>query len=255
LREILGSRRKILFIEGTDTSLDKPLYSLVFPDVSIVAKSSCRDVEHSVSGIRDAGTFHWVHAFGIVDNDRRRPEDVNELKAKGVYALSVYAVESIYYNEKIQSRIAERHAAVTGTNPTDIVNDAKAAALLAITPHIQRLAERVAERAIRESMMARLPLRKDVAKGDPINVQIDVADYVAKERARLQSLVDSRDVSGIVARYPVRETPALNAIAGKLGFRDRDQYESAVRKMLMDDDGSLQLVRSLLGTLPADLAA
>jgi hypothetical protein len=51
-KDILGARRKLLFIEGTEHSLDKPLYALVFLNTSVVAKSSCRDVEHAVFGIR-----------------------------------------------------------------------------------------------------------------------------------------------------------------------------------------------------------
>jgi hypothetical protein len=82
-RDILGARRKILFIEGTEQSLDKPLYSLIFPGLSVISKSSCRDVEHAVSGIRDASTLHWLHVFGVVDNDRRTQPDIEKLKAKG----------------------------------------------------------------------------------------------------------------------------------------------------------------------------
>lgn len=68
---ILGARRKLLFIEGTERSLDKPLYSLVFPNVSVIPKASCRDVERVVTSIREAANFHWLKAFGIVDNDGR----------------------------------------------------------------------------------------------------------------------------------------------------------------------------------------
>ncbi|MER9348497.1 AAA family ATPase [Mesorhizobium sp. M0227] len=88
-RDILGGRRKLLFVEGDDdTSLDKPLYSLVFPQVSVITKRSCRDVEHAVSGIRDAAELHWVQAFGVVDNDRRTAEKISALKRRGVYALA-----------------------------------------------------------------------------------------------------------------------------------------------------------------------
>jgi hypothetical protein len=53
----------------------------------------------------------------------------------------------------------------------------------------------------------------------------------------------------------VRETPALDTIARKLGFQDRDQYEGAVRKLLMDEADALTFVRSLFGTLARDIAA
>ena len=40
-RDLLGARRKILFVEGTESSLDKPLYSLIFPMVSVIPKGNC----------------------------------------------------------------------------------------------------------------------------------------------------------------------------------------------------------------------
>lgn len=62
-KDILGSRRNLLFVEGTEHSLDKPLYSLIFPNASVVARASCHDVEHAVSGIRRSNDLHWVRAF------------------------------------------------------------------------------------------------------------------------------------------------------------------------------------------------
>jgi ATPase subunit of ABC transporter with duplicated ATPase domains len=59
-KDILGSRRTLLFVEGEEHSLDKPIYSLLFPRASVVAKQSCRDVEHAVAGIRDAAELHWL---------------------------------------------------------------------------------------------------------------------------------------------------------------------------------------------------
>jgi hypothetical protein len=37
-RDLLGARRKMLFVEGTTRSLDAPLYSLLFPQVSVIPK-------------------------------------------------------------------------------------------------------------------------------------------------------------------------------------------------------------------------
>lgn len=254
-KDILGARRKLLFIEGNEQSLDKPLYSLVFPNVSVVPKSSCRDVEHAVSGIRDADNLHWVHAFGIVDNDRRLQADVDRLKAKGIYAVSVYSVESIYYHPEIQRRVMERHAAVTGEDSTARLANAKNAAILAITPHVKRLSERIAERAIREEFFRHLPNKRDIAAGTPISVSINVSSVVAEEQCRLQESINTGDLAAIVEKYPVRETAALTEIVCKLGFQGKKQYEGAVRKLIIDDNNALIFVKSLFGTLAVDIDA
>ncbi|WP_414900426.1 AAA family ATPase [Rhizobium cremeum] len=254
-QDVLGSRRKLLFVEGTESSLDKPLYSLLFPHVSVIPKSSCRDVEHAVSSIRDAHDLHWLRAFGIVDNDRRSEAVIAELKAKGVYAVPVYAVESIYYHVQVQERLAARQHEMTGADAGELLATAKAAAIDAVRPHIQRLSERVIEASIRQTLMSRLPKRSDIAQAKPIDIAIDVPTIVAEEVARLTQACDDGDLGTIIARYPVRETSALREIAVRLGFQGRTQYENAVRKLLMDNAEALAALQALFSTLKADIDA
>jgi len=254
-KDILGARRKLLFVEGAEQSLDKPLYSLIFPNVSVVAKSTCRDVEHATSGIRDATGLHWLEAFGVVDNDSRAPADLSRLKEKGVYAISSFSVESIYYHPDIQRRVAKRHVAVVGGNVSDRLSEAKFAALEAIKPHVQRLSERTAEKVVREKFFQNLPGKNEITNAKPIELSIDVSTIVEEERERLQDTLDNGRLEEIVNQYPIRETPALTEIARKVGFQNRGQYEGSVRKLLMEDEEALEFVKSLFGTLVTDVSA
>lgn len=255
-RDVLGARRKLLFVEGNDrSSLDKPLYSLVFPQVSVIPKRSCRDVEHAVSGIRDAEGLHWVQAFGIVDNDRRTADRISALQRKGVYALEAFSVESIYYHPAIQHRLALRHSAVTGADAEKLRISAWDAAFTAIESHAARLSERAVEASLREELMSKLPKRQDIAAAQRIEVTIDVPAAVERERNRLDQACEQKDLQFIVARYPIRETPALRQIALKLGFQGESQYEDAVRKLLIDDPKALDFVRALFGSLYAAISS
>src|SRR5690606_25229302 len=128
-RDILGARHKIIIVEGTGSSLDAPLYSLLFPQVSIIPKSSCRDVEHAVRGLREAEGMHWVSAWGIVDNDQRPAEEVARLREHRVFALSHFSVESLYFHPQVLKVVAQRKAAMTGGNPQPLLDDAINAAL------------------------------------------------------------------------------------------------------------------------------
>jgi hypothetical protein len=253
LREILGNRRKIIFVEGTEKSLDKSLYSLIFPNVSIVPKASCREVEQIVDALRHATALNWVHAFGIVDNDTRSTSDIAALKAKGVYAISAYSVESIYYHPVLQERIARRQSAVDGIDFQSRIADAKAAAIKTIIPHILRLSRRAIEKDLRDKIIRKLPGQPEIEAGGHIIIDVDVAAAVTAEQQKLEALVAAADIGAIIERYPVRETPALSEIASKLGFTNKRHYEAAIRKLLADDDDSIALVRALFNTLDADL--
>jgi ABC-type ATPase involved in cell division len=182
-KDILGYRRKVLFVEGDDSSLDKPLYSLIVPAVSVVTKAGCGEVETAVSGIRGTPDLHWVHAFGIVDNDRRVQTDIARLKALGVYALSVHTVESIYYHPEVQRRIATRHATVTGEDAAARVTEARAAALASVVPHVDRLSSRAIEKTIRNEIDIRRPTQEQISAAIAVNIAIDVAAELASERA------------------------------------------------------------------------
>lgn len=253
-KDILGSRRTLIFIEGDDRSLDHPLYSLIFPNVTVVAKSSCRDVDHAVAGIRSATDLHWLRAFGIIDNDRRTHEDIDRLKGKGVYAVAVYAVESLYYHPEIQRKVAVRHASVTGEDAAARIDAANNAALAAVGPHVQRLSERAVEKTLRNELDKHWPKQTDIAAGKQISITIDVAAIVNEEVSAFNQSIAERDIKQIISRYPVRETPLLTEMARKLGFQTRDQYENAVRKLLMDDALALDFIKLQFGTLVADMA-
>jgi ABC-type lipoprotein export system ATPase subunit len=254
-KDILGSRRKLLFVEGEEHSLDKPIYSLLFPSASVIAKQSCRDVEHAVGGVRDATELHWLKAFGIVDSDSRDATGLLKLKERGVYAVPAVSVESIYYHPSVQKFVCERQVKVTGGDATTKLEEAARRALASIGPHAQRLSERVVEARVRADLMSKLPRRKDIATSQPIAISIDVPAIVADEKAKLDAAFARGDLGFLIARYPVRETPALGAIAEEIGFQSRAQYESAVRQLLMDDPAALAFVRALFGSLAEDIAA
>ena len=252
-KDILGARKKILFVEGKENSLDKPLYSLIFPNISVIAKSNCRDVEDTVSSIRGSNHLHWVHAWGIIDNDRRSESDLNKLKEKGIYALPVISVESIYYHPYIQRLIAQRQADFFGGEAFTYIDNAKAAAIKEIEPHIQRLSRRTAEKAIREEFFRNIPKEGDIKNETDITVFIEVSKFVKKEYEQLQCALKAGNLEEIISQYPVRETNALKKIAEVFKFRKREDYEVAVRKLLMDNLDALNFVKSLFGTLISDI--
>jgi hypothetical protein len=254
LREIIGARRKVIFVEGVESkSLDKPLYNIVFPGVSVIPKGSCRDVENAVSGIRGAGNVHWVSAFGIIDSDSRPDGEIVALKANGIYAVSVYSVESIYYHPDIQELAAKAHAKSIGGNVPGRLAKAKYDALAAVGIHKTRLSQRIAEKTLRALAMRQLPGQPEVQAMSPISISLNVPGEVAKEEEKFESLLAAGDIAAIFSRYPVRETPALELIATALGFQDKQQYASAVRTLLSTDANAMNVVKGFFGSLYTDL--
>lgn len=252
-RTILGERRKIVFVEGVEHSLDKPLYSLLFPNASIVAKANCREVENAVIGIKGATELHWVKPFGLVDNDSSEPERIADLRIKGVIPLTVYSVESIYYHPDVQKLAGERLATVIGGDLDEKLNKSKENALKAIRQSSEHLVNRIAEKAARAQVFSLLPKKGEIGTSSKRTIELDFQKVAKEECARLDALLLASDLVGVLKRYPIRESPALDAIAKALNFANRGQYETAVRKILADDQEAVKRVLDLLGSLPVEL--
>jgi ABC-type cobalamin/Fe3+-siderophores transport system ATPase subunit len=254
-RTILGERRKIVFVEGVEHSLDKPLYSLLFPNASIVAKASCGDVESAVVGIKGTAELHWIKAFGLVDNDSSGSERILDLQTKGIISLNVYSVESIYYHPEVQKLAASKLVGVVGGDIEEKLSNANTVAIKAIQDNAKHLSARIAEKSARAEVFTLLPKKGDMLAGGKRTAEIDFTKYTQIEDACIEQLINTCDFSGLLQRYPIRESSALNAIAKALGFVSSAQYEAAVLNLLAHDLEAVKTVQSLLGQLPDDLVA
>jgi hypothetical protein len=188
-----------------------------------------------------------------VDNDSSEPGRLADLERKGVISLNVYSVESIYYHPDVQRLASERLTVVIGGSSDEMLDKAKQGALKAIRQSSVHLSNRIAEKAARAEVFSLLPKKGEISSGGKRTAAIDFEKFAKGEAARLEALIDASDFVEVLKRYPIRESPALDAIAKALNFPDRARYESAVRKLLVDDPEAVKLVRTLLGNLPVDL--
>ncbi|MER8470199.1 AAA family ATPase [Mesorhizobium sp. M1328] len=248
---IIGSRRKMLFIEGSADSLDKPLYEILFPGVSIFPRATCSDVEHAVTSVRDTSAIAWIQAYGIVDQDQLTSDKKIALEAKGVFALAVYSVEALYYNPTIVELIAKRQCTVIEGDPSQMIVKAWTDLLAAIASNADRLAARMTEQAVKDQISLEMPDWKKIQAGQNVSIAVDSQAHYQAEKARLQGWIISKDVDKIIARYPIRETAALTVIVSALQFKSRSQYEAAVRKLVIDDVVIRSMLAEHFGGLPA----
>ena len=123
-RAILGARRIVLFVEGSDNSLDKQIYEILFPKISIIPKGDSTDVERATKGVRATAALNWVTAYGLIDADDRTPGQLQELKQAGVYGLNCYSVESLYYHPEMMSLLAVKQGQITGEDANELERSA-----------------------------------------------------------------------------------------------------------------------------------
>ena len=254
-RNILGSRRKMIFVEGTATSLDAPLYSLLFPGISIIPRETCRDVEYAVKSLKSVEDVHWVKVWGIVDNDGRSTDDINHLKKHNVHALSLYSVEALYYHPEIIKKIAERQTRVTGGEPQKLYEDALADAVAAIKENKNHLLNKRIESLVKRKIFESRPSKDDICHKSKIEIEVDIASIRTTEEKALQHLILQNDLKKLLQSYPIRESGALDKIAKAIGLKHASKYQEAVRKLLKEDESATEFLRNFFEELLTEVAA
>lgn len=242
--DILGSRRRVLFTEGISNSLDVPMYSCLFPNVSIRPKGSCKDVVHAVKGVKSTVSLHRAEAYGLIDNDGMSCESIQNHQDEGVYALPFFSVESLYYDIAVLTAVAKMQAATFHSDeskqPTlvaellaKVVDEGVTAAAHEGTA--QHLAGRLAERQVRDAFLSQMPRREELIATPSATIRIIGQNAYPEELACFHEMVAARNIQGIISRYPVRHSGILNGIAKALKFQGRSDYEIAAIARISSD--------------------
>lgn len=252
--DVLGSRKKILFVEGiiSGRSLDYPLYALLFPNVSVVDKESCKEVHRAVVGVRSMESHHHAKAFGMVDQDGMGADRAAELKDQGVHALPMFAVESIYYSGSVLSAVAEQQALTFGGTASILLKSAKQQALSSIQERdIVHLASRVAERQLNDQLQFVLPSRQEMIDSTSGQIAFTIPSPYPVELAKIKRFVADGDLDSIICRYPIRESGILSMLSKGLRFVDRVDFEKAALARIGSSPILRQALRDSLGDISA----
>lgn len=212
---VWGSRRTILCVEGTRESLDKPLYEAIFPDTTVRPTGNRDEVIKFVNKAAEAESLHWLNVFGLIDRDRLGLLDEEFGEPRRIYTLNRYAVESLYYDPRVQRAVAIPRARQVGEDVEVWLSEARDAAIA------------VADR--------REPLTN------------------SQDERTLRRCIVEGDLNKIISDFPIAKSAIPFAIAKQLGFRNRREYEKAVRVSLRTDEGLRNYIAQMCGGLQTAL--
>ena len=247
-RAILGSRRRILFVEGKPQGIDARLYEVLFPVVSVIPVGDCDQVIDAVTGLRNSVQLHEVEAFGLIDADNRGDDEIGKLAETGIYALGGYSVESVYYCSDAIRAVARRQAESFGESADELICNARKGALYALGKEsvAEMLAARRCERVVRHRVQ--LPTWKSILEKQSYPIEVETNALFQDELKFLDELLGADDLEGIVARYPIRQTEAIEEIIKPLQL-SRTNYQKTLLSRIRQDAELAALLRNRVGPL------
>lgn len=109
LLEILGSRQKILLVEGTPhKSTDRKLYSRIFPEYNILAFEGCSNVIQTAKAFNRMHDFHYKEIKAIVDRDRRSEGEITSLQSDNIFVPDVAEIENLFLLPEVIRVVADK---------------------------------------------------------------------------------------------------------------------------------------------------
>lgn len=177
LLEILGSRKPVVFVEGTTGSFDSSLYATILSDFLVIPRGSCTQVIQSVKALKSNPQIHHLEVYGIIDRDRRVLAEIAKLEQDSIYVLNVAEVENLFCVKEVLEIVSNRLA-------RDPVAD------------FQSVSETVFSR-LRRELDTQVSLRASSEIKFQLNMFNDSQKGIQAIDEALQSLVASIDVNKI----------------------------------------------------------
>jgi energy-coupling factor transporter ATP-binding protein EcfA2 len=248
-RAILGGRRKLLFVEGNNKSLDLALYGALFPEWTVIPTGSCDLVIRNVTGLNQSDEFHWVEAVGVVDGDNRSDEERESLTARNISVLRVSEIENLYYLPQVLEALARKQVVILGGEASAFVTAAKTNALniMGKKGTLERLARKMAKDEVARRLLGHMP--DEVGNDD---VSVSFPSPYPRISQELQGLHDAGDYEALVRATPIRDTDFRNQVAKGLDFPSYKSYQRAALVCITESRDLADILRREVADISAD---
>lgn len=107
--EIIGSKKPIIYIEGTENSIDYEIYSKIFKEFKVIPLNSCAEIIKVCKSIKKSNINYNGEIYGIIDNDFRDTNVIEDYKKSNIYTLPCSEVENVLFHPLIIEYILKKY--------------------------------------------------------------------------------------------------------------------------------------------------
>lgn len=245
---ILGARRPVLFIEGDNThSIDSKLYPLIFPDHTVKALGSCDRVIESTRVFNSLEAFHHLDSVGIVDRDRRSPQEIEYLRRKKIMVPEVAEIENMMMIEEVICAVAR----VNRRDEHRAFEKVKAAVMSLFKSEMHKQALEHTRHHVKHTMEHRIDGRfSSITK-----LEEHMADLVGEINPRaiyesfcrdFSAYLRNDDYESVLRVYNQKSMIAQSNVGSLTGSGDRKAYVAAVLNILKTDGEAAEAIRTAI---------
>lgn len=251
---ILGSRRPILFVEGSGNSLDLAIYRCCYPQWTVIPRGSCEQVVHAVVTMRANAQLTRVTCAGVVDADDYTPEDIQYFNELGIFPLPVSEVENLILLPEVSRAIA-RLEGYDGAELEQQLSKLKAAIFATLQSHqaiedvVLRYCRRRIDRALKKiDLSAPKSVVNLVIDYNTQTANLNIAGLAANATQKIRDALVNGNLPSLLTVY---DNKGLLALAAQHLKQTRlATFEAWLTRVLRDEARAADLAVVLKAFLP-----
>lgn len=197
LIELLGNRKEVLFVEGTEGSYDKRIYSALFPNCYVVPSGGCKQVINNVKAYNRTPGLHAIKAWGIIDRDFKTEEQLNALKEKGIFHLKVAEIENLFLTKEAVQALSQRFGADAGKTFSGI----KSYVIERFSKQTSKQTSEALVAGVKEVLSGITISDNEQLTADGIASLIDIASIEKDVNNRYQQAIEEQDYNEILGLF------------------------------------------------------
>jgi ABC-type dipeptide/oligopeptide/nickel transport system ATPase component len=244
LLELLGNRQGVLFVEGTpDKSIDRKLYSRLYPQYSIMPLEGCASVIQATKSYNKLPMLHYKDIKGIVDRDRRTEEEINTLIADKIYVPLVAEIENLFLIPQVIEIVARKQSI---ENVENILEQTKAKTIEFLQLHIDEQALLFTKKKCQNAINNICNQSTDTIEKYKKSLD-DMTDKVKPEEEyyklidELQKIVDEKDYIAALRVINNKGLLPFTNLTNAFGWKKQYYIDYVIRLLELKDDTADEL--------------
>lgn len=244
LLEILGNRQGVLFVEGTaNKSIDRKLYSRLFPKYSIMPLEGCASVIQATKAYNKLPMLHYKTIKGIVDRDRRTEEEIDSLLREKIYVPLVAEIENLFLIPKVIELVAKKQNI---ENVDDILEQTKARTIEFLQEHLEEQSLLFAKKRCQNTINNICNQQTSTIEEYKMSLDglVDIVnpqEEYNKVREELQKIIDDKDYIAALKVINNKGLLPFTSLPNAFGWKKQYYIEYVIRLLESKDSTSEEL--------------
>ena len=217
------SKIGVLLCEGCGTSIDKTVYSAIFPNLIVIPVGSCTTIMRLLYRVRRKLQAYGIYAFGIIDRDALSKQEIKNVFAeKGIYTTKLPFIENIICAPEVLMYVCEE-------KNLDF-------------EYVKKKIQNELIKMLWQHLKETLPINIAIQKDEWIE---NIAIRAATKQKKVEKLVDRDSIL-----YAYRDKVIVSVVANAVGIRHRKDYYEEIRILLQKEKYRDALIRVMAKYVP-----